>query len=94
MLLLFSCSVVSDSATPWTVVCQPPLSMELSQEEYWNGLPFSSPGNLPDPGIEHASPVSSATTGKSFTTEPPGKPKKTIKKRNKSCSHTVPWEGC
>jgi len=37
--------------TPWTVACQTPLSMELSRQEYWSGLPFPSPGDLPDPGI-------------------------------------------
>ena len=46
--LLFSCSVVSDSfVTPWTVVCQAPLSMEFSRQEYWSGQPFPSPENLP-----------------------------------------------
>ena len=38
-------------ATPWTVACQAPLSMGFSRREYWSGLPFSSPGDLPDPGI-------------------------------------------
>ena len=47
-----SCSVVSDSATPWTVARQAPLSMEFSRQEYWRGLPFPSPGDLPDLGIE------------------------------------------
>ena len=37
---------------PWTVVCQASRSMGFSRQEYWSGLPFSSPGNLPDPGIE------------------------------------------
>ena len=39
-------------ATPWTVACQALLSMEFSREEYWSGLPFPSPGNLPNPGIQ------------------------------------------
>ena len=39
-------------ATPWTVACRPPLCVEFSRQEYWNGLPFPSPGDLPDPGIE------------------------------------------
>ena len=48
LLLLFSCSVVSDSfVTPWTVARQAPLSMEFSRQEYWSGLPFPSPENLP-----------------------------------------------
>ena len=37
-------------AIPWTVACQAPLSMEFSRQEYWSGLPFPSPGDLPDPG--------------------------------------------
>ena len=45
-------------ATPWTVACQAPLFMGLSRQEYWSGLPFPSPGDLPgDPGIEPRSPV-------------------------------------
>ena len=44
-------------ATPWTVACQAPLSMEFSRQEYWSGLPFPSPGDLPDPGIEPGSPT-------------------------------------
>ena len=43
-------------ATPWTVAYQVPLSMGFSKQEYWSGLPFPSPGDLPDPGIEPASP--------------------------------------
>ena len=39
-------------ATPWTVACQAPLSMEFSRQEYWSGWPFPSPGNLPNPGIK------------------------------------------
>ena len=38
--------------TPWTIAHQAPLSMEFSRQEYWSGLPFSSPGDLPEPGIE------------------------------------------
>ena len=60
---VFSCSVVSDSATPWTIVDQAPLSMEFSSQEYYSGLPFSPPGALPDLGIEPASLVSSALAG-------------------------------
>ena len=43
-------------ATPWTVVYQAALSMGFSKQEYWNGLPFPSPGDLPDPGMKHRSP--------------------------------------
>ena len=52
--------------TPWTVAHQAPPSMEFSREEYWSGLPFPSPGGLPDPGIEPASP---ALAGRFFTSE-------------------------
>ena len=43
--------------TPWTVACKAPLSMGFSRQEYWSGLPFPSPENLPDPGIEPGSPA-------------------------------------
>ena len=66
--------VVSDSfATPWTIAGQASPSMEFPRQEYWSGLPFPSPGDLPDPGIEPPSP---ALAGKFFTTEPPGKPQR------------------
>ena len=53
-----SCSVLSDSfATPWTVARQAPLSVRFSRQESWSGLPFPSPGDLPDPGIELRSPA-------------------------------------
>ena len=55
----WSRSVVSDSlATPWAVACQAPLSTEFSRQGYWIGLPFPSPGDLPDPGIKPGLPVS------------------------------------
>ena len=57
--------------TPWCVVSQSPLSMGFSWQEYWSGLPFPSPGDLPYPGIEPASP---ALAGIFLTIEPPGKP--------------------
>ena len=44
-------------ATPWTVACQALLSTEFSRQQYWSGLPFPSPGDLPDPGIKPRSPV-------------------------------------
>ena len=56
--LLFIRSVVSDSfAISWTVACQAPLSMGFSRQEYWSRLPFPSPGDLPDPGIEPGFPA-------------------------------------
>ena len=57
--------------TPWTVAHQSPLSMGFSRQEYQSGLPYSPPGDLPDPGIESISPVSPALEGRFFTTEPP-----------------------
>ena len=51
-------------------------SMGFSMQEYWSGLPFPSPGDLPDPGIEPRSPTSEAGT---LTSEPPGKPIYTLK---------------
>ena len=63
---------VSDSAAAWTAAAyQAPLSMGFSRQEYWSGLPFPSPGNLPDPGIE---PRSSALEADTLTSDPPGKP--------------------
>ena len=52
-----SLSHVQLFATPWTVACQVPLSMEFSRQEYWNGLPFPPPGDLPKPGNKPSSPV-------------------------------------
>ena len=66
----WSRSVVSDSATPWTVAHQAPLPMGFSRQEYWNGLPFPSPADFRDPRIK---PASLALTSRFFTTEPPGK---------------------
>ena len=73
-LLLFSCSVVSNSfATPWTVAHQTPLSMGFSRQEYSSGLLFPSPGDPPDSGIKSVVLMSPALAGGFFTTEPPGK---------------------
>ena len=58
-------------ATPWTVTYQAPRSMGFSRQEYWSGLPFPSPGDLPNPGIEPGSP---ALKVDALTSEPPGKP--------------------
>ena len=67
-----SLSCVRLFATPWIVAYQASLSMGFSRQEYWSGLPFPSPGDLPDPGIEPRSPVLRADT---LLSEPPGKPK-------------------
>ena len=57
-------------AAPWTVAYQAPPSMGFSRQEYWNGLPFPSPGDLPDPGIKSRSPALEADA---LTSEPPEK---------------------
>ena len=61
---------MSDSVTSWTVPHQALLSMEFCKQEYWSGLPFPSPGDLPDPGMEPGSP---ALQTDSLLSEPPGK---------------------
>ena len=65
---------VFKKVTTWTIALQAPLSMGFPRQEYWSGLSFPSPGDLPDPGIQPASPTSSALAGGFFTAEPPGKP--------------------
>ena len=64
-------SVMSDSAIPWTVANQAPLSMEISRQEYWSELPCPPPGDPPDPGIK---PWSPALQADSLLSEPSGKP--------------------
>ena len=68
VLVIKSCPTV---VTPWTVARQAPLSMGFSRQEYWSGLPFPFPGDLPDSEIKATSP---ALAGKFFTAEPPGSP--------------------
>ena len=65
---MHACSVMSDSVTH-----QAPLFTEFPRQEYWSGLPFPSPGDLPNPGIRPTSPAAPALAGRFFTTEPPGK---------------------
>ena len=67
-------------ATPQAVARQAPLSLGPPRQEYWRGLPFSTPGDLPDPGIEPSSPMLPALAGGFFITEPPGK--SPLKKKN------------
>ena len=62
-------------ATPWTVVHQVSLFLGFPRQAYWSGLPFPSPGDLPEPGIQPASPE---LPGGFSTTEPPGKPRKFV----------------
>ena len=64
---MFSC--VQLFVMPWTVGSQAPLSLGFSRQEYWDGLPFPSPGDLPDPGTEPVSLTCPALAGRFFTTE-------------------------
>ena len=66
MLSRFSCVLLFE--TPWTEARQAPLSIGFLKQEYWSELPFPSPGDLPDPGIEPTSLKSSALAGGFFTT--------------------------
>ena len=66
-MLLINDEIYAQSCTlfaaPWTVACQGPLPIEFSGQEYWSGMPFPFPGDLPDPGTEPASLESSALAG-------------------------------
>ena len=73
-------------ATPWTVAHQAPLSMGFLRQQYWSGLQFPSPGDLPDPGIETMPP---ALAGRFFTSEPPEKPLKLIRCRKRDWQKTL-----
>ena len=68
--------LAAQSWTPWTVAQQAPLSTGFSRQEYWSGLPFPPPGDLPNPGIKPKSPISQAD---SLPSEPPGKPSTPLK---------------
>ena len=76
MLSCFSC--VHLFVTLWTIACQAPLSIGFSRKEYWGGLPFPPAEDLPNPGIEPASPVTPALTGSSLLLAQLGSPKKLI----------------
>ena len=65
---VLSHSVVFDFVTVWTVACQSPPSMRFSRKEYWSGLLFLTPGDLPDPGIKPVCLMSSALASRFFTT--------------------------
>ena len=70
-LLAHTCLVIescSSLCNTWTVAYQAPLSIEFSRQEYWSGLPFSPPGDLPNPGIKTMSFKSPALVGGFFTT--------------------------
>ena len=68
----FSC--VQIFASLWTLALQDPLSMGFSRQEYWNGLPYPHPGDLPDPGIKLTSPCLLHWQVNSLPLAPPGKP--------------------
>ena len=72
---VFVLSPVQLFVSPWTAALQDPLSMEFSKQEYWSGLPFPPPGNLPNPGVQPVSLASAVLAVRFFTTEPSGKPK-------------------
>ena len=71
MLCAQSLSHIRLFVTPWTVAHQAPVSMGFSRQEYWSGLTFPSPGDLPSTGME---PASSALISNLYSAEPPGKP--------------------
>ena len=75
-VISYACCLVAQSSLtlcdPWTVALQAPPSMEFSRQEYWRGLPFSTTGDLPDPGLKLWSPTSQAG---SLPSAPPGKKK-------------------
>ena len=74
IIFVLGCLGVWLLATPWYVACQAPLSMGFFRQEYWSGLPFPPPGDLPDPGIKPSSSASPALQADSLPAEPLGKP--------------------
>ena len=76
-----SCPIL---ATPWTAACQAPMSIGFFRQEYWNGLPFPSPADILNPGIE---PLSPALQADSLATESPWKPK--ALENSFHCDHTL-----
>ena len=75
LVVVFSRQVTSNSyVTLWIIAHQPPLSMGFPRQEYWSGLSFASPGDIPDPGIEPAFLASLALAGRFFTTGATWKP--------------------
>ena len=84
-------SLVRLFATPWTVVHQAPLFMGFSRQEYWSGLPFPFPGDLPDPGIK---PGSLSLQADSLLSEPSGKPQGTRIGKQKSLISSWVCIGC
>ena len=85
-LLCWHFSRVRLFATPWTVAHQAPLPTEFSRQEHWSGLPFSSPGDLPDPGIGLGPPALQAD---SLPSKPPGKPQESSPEQFESINSLV-----
>ena len=79
---------------PWTVTHQTSLSKGFPRQEYWSGLPLSTPGNIPDSKIKPTSPVSPALVVGFFTTEPPGKPKVGCINYLLLCNKSPQTQGC
>ena len=77
-LLCCAHSCPTHLVTPWTVACHVSLSMEFSRQEYWTGLPFPTPGDLPDPGIKPACLMSPALISGLFLLHHLGSPKDLI----------------
>ena len=76
-------------ATPWTIAYRAPPSVEFSRQEYWSGLPFPSPEDLPDPGIEPGSPKLQADT---LPSQALGKPFLFSRSRQRTSGHAWMWE--
>ena len=95
LLKVKSLSHVQFFATPWTVAYQAPPSIEFSRQEYWSGLPFPSPGDLPDPGIKPRSPTLQEDA---LPSEPPGKSKMLVAWSHQTlcdpmdCRFLCPWD--
>ena len=83
--------VVSDYVTPWTVAQQAPLTMGFSRQEWWSGLPFPSPGDLPDPGIKPESPALQAESTELEEEPPKSKEDLSFLKQTKACLRQV-WD--
>ena len=77
-------------ATPWTVAYQAPLSLGFSRQQYWSGLPFPSPGDLPNPGIKPRSP---ALQTDGLLSEPPGKSQISVRIDMKLIIVSISWNG-
>ena len=80
--------------TPWTVARQVPLPIGFPRQNYWSGLQFPPPGDLPNPGIKPTSLGSPELAGRFFTTEPPGKPFKKKKKKIGVIKLVVNFSSC